>query len=277
MKRKVSGTLEWALGGYNFVKGCEHGCRYCYARYDAIKRHHRVANAEEWKCPVVLDHKLKPTKGKINWYTENNKPPKDVSDVTIMCPTTHDILPEYVDQYIEVAQGIFDLGYNLLIVSKPHLECIEKICAAFEDYKKRILFRFTIGSIEDAILKFWEPNAPGFSERFASLQHAYRAGFATSVSCEPMLDAPEITKLVKTLTPFCTDSIWIGKMNDTNSRVFDDDKQVKEGLAWIEENQTDEKIFAIYEKLKGHPLVKWKESIKEVVGLDLAEEAGLDQ
>jgi hypothetical protein len=35
-------------------------------------------------------------------------------------------------------------------------------------------------------------------------------------------------------------------------------------------------IFTIYEMLKDQPQVRWKESIKEVLKLDLATEAGLD-
>jgi len=272
MTKKISGTLEWADGGTNVVKGCRHNCKYCYARYDALQRHHRVSSIEEWGEPVVQDHRV--CKLTINWYTDDKKPKPGA---TIMFPTTHDITPECLEACIRAMLNVLDRGYNLLVVSKPHLDCIEALCEEFEGFKDRILFRFTIGAMHDGILKFWEPFAPNFSERFQCLQHAYHAGFKTSVSCEPMLDAPEITKLVKTLSPFCTDSIWIGKMNKADMRVIEEDKEVQEGLAWIEENQNDDRILAIYKKLKGNPLVKWKESIKEVVGLDLADEAGLDK
>jgi hypothetical protein len=38
----------------------------------------------------------------------------------------------------------------------------------------------------------------------------------------------------------------------------------------------DDEIEAIYEALKDEPLVRWKESIKKVMGLPPAEKAGLD-
>jgi len=50
----------------------------------------------------------------------------------------------------------------------------------------------------------------------------------------------------------------------------------RERLRLIIEGQTAEKIKAIYESLKGEPKVRWKESIKSVVGLPLATEAGTD-
>jgi hypothetical protein len=44
-------------------------------------------------------------------------------------------------------------------------------------------------------------------------------------------------------------------------------------LSW----QSDDNIKALFERYKGNPKVKWKESIKKVVGIALATEAGLDQ
>ena len=194
-----------------------------------------------------------------------------------MFPTTHDILPECLEPCLEVMHKLLDRGYNLLVVSKPHRECIEKICDEFADYKDRILFRFTIGAMDDGQLKFWEPEAPNFVHRLGCLEYAFKQGFQTSVSSEPMLDSENIVDLVTALEPFVTNSIWLGKMNDTQSRVRIDSIEDQDALQFILDGQTDEKIWEIYKALKDRPLVKFKESIKEVVGLDLAEEAGLDK
>ena len=42
-------------------------------------------------------------------------------------------------------------------------------------------------------------------------------------------------------------------------------------------SQSDDRIKALYGRLEDHPKVKWKESIKAVVGIDLPTEVGLDQ
>ena len=98
------------------------------------------------------------------------------------------------------------------MVSKPHLECIQKICETFTDYKDKILFRFTIGSADSQVLKFWEPNASSFEERLECLALAYRMGYQTSASAEPLLDK-NVDDLISKLSPYITDTIWIGKPN----------------------------------------------------------------
>jgi len=85
-------------------------------------------------------------------------------------------------------------------------------------YKENIPFRFPIGSCDTETLKFWEPNAPSFEERFSSLKLAYHKGFNTSVSSKPILDT-NIFQLVETLLPFVTDAIWIGKPNQLLARL----------------------------------------------------------
>lgn len=51
---------------------------------------------------------------------------------------------------------------------------------------------------------------------------------------------------------------------------------MESAIRQIEAKQTDDWIWAIYQALKGHALVRWKESIKKVVGLKPADEAGMD-
>ena len=40
--------------------------------------------------------------------------------------------------------------------------------------------------------------------------------------------------------------------------------------------QSDFNIKKLYERYKNDPLIKWKESIKKIVGIELSEEKGLD-
>jgi hypothetical protein len=128
----------------------------------------------------------------------------------------------------------------------------------------------------DSILEYWEPGAPRYIERLNALRCAYDKAYATSVSIEPMLDASNVVWLVKHFKPYVSDTIWIGKMNKPEQRVKAKTWEDRERLRLIIEGQTDEKIKAIYESLKGEPKVRWKESIKSVVGLPLATEAGTD-
>lgn len=87
-----------------------------------------------------------------------------------MFPSTHDITPKHLDLAIDFLKRLLGNGNKVLIVSKPSFECIKWICDSFVDYKDHILFRFTIGSTDNKTLKFWEPNAPDYSERKKALE-----------------------------------------------------------------------------------------------------------
>jgi DNA repair photolyase len=252
----VSGTREWWDESANCCRGCSNDCRYCYARWDATKRWGQIA-AGEWSKVEIRQ------KDVLKRYKKYG---------TVMFPTTHDILPENLYACIIVIENLLRAGNHVLIVSKPWYECIDSICRYFKKYKKRILFRFTIGSTDDDILRFWEPNAPTYQERKKCLKSAFKRHFQTSVSCEPMLDSKNIDRLIKDLLPFITHSFWIGKMNKPKSRVGNDN-ETKAAVKTIKDGQTDDMITSIYERHKDNPKIRWKESIKEVVGIELLTKA----
>ena len=126
------------------------------------------------------------------------------------------------------------------------------------------------------MLAYWEPGAPSYEERVECLKHAYHQGYSTSVSVEPMLDSANIVEHVERLVPWVSDSIWIGKMNSIRSRVHVGNDVDEKMVATIEAGQTDERIMQIYDALKNNPKIRWKESVKKVVGLKLADKPGLD-
>jgi len=259
--KKISGTKEWAVANVNCLIGCSNRCLYCYGKSIA-RRFNRITSEADWAKP-----KLRPE--------EVNRKRRKLSG-TVMYPTTHDLLPEFIEPSLTVLRNLLEAGNKVLVVSKPHLVCIERICKELAEYKDNILFRFTIGAFDNALLSFWEPGAPTFEERLACLKLAYRNGFKTSISVEPMLDAPNVVALFHKLAPYVTDSIWLGKLNRARNCVRDRSPEIEAAIQRIEANQTDDKIRAIYEALKSERLVRWKESVKNVIGLKLADEAGMD-
>ena len=169
-------------------------------------------------------------------------------------------------------------GNKVLLVSKPHIDCISAICKECAAFKAQILFRFTIGSVDNSILGFWEPKAPVFEERIAALIHAYKAGFQTSISCEPMLDG-NIGAVIDQTREFVTNAIWLGKVNRLRQIISINcpgDSVVRKHADELISIQNDEAIHKLYERYRTDSKIKWKESIKKVVGLKLAPEPGLD-
>lgn len=262
-EKPVFGTTEWAASNVNYLKGCSNDCKYCFSKEMAIRFKRKTP--ENWK------------EEEINWeaYNKNVKQREGY----IMFPSTHDITPKHLDLAIDFLKRLLGNGNKVLIVSKPSFECIKRICDSFADFKDQILFRFTIGSTNNKTLKFWEPNAPDYNERKKALVYAFEAGYQTSISCEPMLDN-RIDKVIDDLSQYVTDAIWLGKMNfairrlRTNGHLDAENQAAAEQLL---EWQNDAAIKQLYNKYKDNPQIKWKESIKKVVGLEVSTIKGEDK
>ena len=250
---KKTGVQEWAAESRNIQIGCENGCRYCYAQHRAVNRF-KYCTAKEWKNPAINQKKVKMGYGKK-------------VDGGIMFPSTHDITPRNLAECLIVLEKMLCAGNEVLIVSKPHLSCIQAICDGLAKYEEQIKFRFTIGSISDQVLKFWEPEAPGVAERVQCLQYAFEAGYKTSVSCEPYLDRhPEL--IYDDIAAYVTDSIWFGLMRNIKSRV--DMSQIARNdivnfVRPLDETYSDRRVLAIVELMKDWEYTKWKDSIQEVI------------
>ena len=260
--KKISGTKEWATDNVNNSTGCSNICRYCYACADALRRKH-VASRDEWStCRIRVDDVLK-------------KHPRYPG--TVMFPSSHDILPQNLYACLITLENLLRAGNRVLIVSKPRIEIIKILCKHLKRYSSNILFRFTIGAMDNEILSFWEPGAPQFDERRQALQYVFDKKFATSVSCEPMLDTENIDALIDGLLPMVTDAIWIGKMARIRHCVEITDDTVEKAVQRIEAGQTDENIKAIYDRHKDNSKIKWKGEIKKIVDLKSPERPGMDQ
>jgi len=253
-KKRLTGTREWAPNSDNCALGCEHNCRYCYARYNAVVRFKRV-RAKDW--PVSrpdLERVVKPRK-KLKG--------------AVMFPTQHDITPKLLQPCLQVIGAHLRAGNRLLIVSKPHLYCIYRLMQRLGDFRDQVLFRFTIGTMDDNVLRFWEPGAPCYDERRACLELAHARGWKTSVSVEPFLTpgVVDAKALFYNLEDIVTHSIWIGTLNKASQRIVHESADVVMRLQPILDGQTKDNMRAIYEALKDHPLVRWKDSYKQMLGL----------
>ena len=256
------GTQEWAKSNVNIQTGCENDCRYCYAKCMAIR--FKRATPDSWSMPI-----LNPASVSKGYRRRTGR---------IMFPTSHDITDCNVDSSLAVLTKMLQAGNDVLIVSKPRISVTERLTAELAPYQDQITFRFSIGSASSETLRFWEPGAPDFSQRLRSLMLAFEAGFQTSVSCEPMLDR-EIDLVVSAVRPYVTDTIWLGKANRLRSIIplsCPNDNMVAAAAEKLIAWQSDDAILALYERFKDDSQIKWKDSIKKVVGLDRPNETGLD-
>jgi DNA repair photolyase len=248
--RVGTGTREWAEINENIARGCPNDCLYCYAATNA-KRFHQRTRAE-WHREELTRHAT------ITVYPRRKG--------VIMYPSSHDITPFNVEAYIRVGRLMLEAGNTLLVVSKPRIDCIRQVLESFHLHKERVLFRFTIGTTDTTMAAHWEPGAPPPAERITALRLAFESGWRTSVSAEPLLGGLDVARvLLDAVRPYVTDTIWIGKMNQIGRRV---DLSLPENLRRareIEAAQSDAEIVKLIEALNGDPLVRWKDSVAEVM------------
>ena len=90
-----------------------------------------------------------------------------------------------------------------------------------------------------------------------SLKLAFINKFRTSVSMEPFLDYhPE--ELVTQIEPYCTESVWIGKMNYIQRNNLTPTEE--EYYNKIRENYTLKHLEEVFLKLKENPKIRFKDN-----------------
>lgn len=236
-KQKDKNT-QWAKIGWNIIRSttdCPQRCRYCYevARknrltgmglpdYESIRDIEDLGELEQMRERFVVDeNRVRP-----NWT--NRRKPK-----LWIFGSTHDIFPEMVNEYIVKVRNMVQTGSEVLIVTKPRLDCMRAICEGLNDVKNGVMIICTITSNDDEVLKYWEPFAPRYEERKECLKLAFEAGYRTSVSMEPYLSDPR--PVVADLKQFVTHCIWLGNMNHCRELEFDEEEYGKLGLLYTPE------------------------------------------
>ena len=251
--KNLSGTKEWADRNINCIDGCKNNCKYCYAKFMAI-RFKRRKNPNDWKDMKIRDKIVSKKFKKINGR--------------IMFPSSHDIFPyePYLSACLDTIKHILIPGNSILITTKPSIYVIKTICKKFYKFQPQIQFRFTIGSIDNNQLTFWEPNAPSYIERKESLVYAYKKGFKTSISAEPLLDF-DPRDLIKDLLPFVSESFWIGIMNYIPRKKvnIEEIKYYNE----VRKNREIEHLLKIVNWTKNYDKIRFKSSIQNKIELSL--------
>jgi len=250
-KKITSGTKEWADSNVNLISGCSNNCKYCYAKKIAIRFKRKTE--ETWKNMEINENAVN-----RDYRKRRGR---------IMFPSSHDITPLVLDPCMKVLKKLVSKGNEILITTKPNLLVIRTICDTFQHaYSKGwIQFRFTIGSLENEYLKFWEPGAPSFNERFQSLQYAFNKGYKTSISIEPVLERTHLFSLVRILDPYVTESIWIGTMNYISTKIPNEDwKYYKE----VRATKNPKFLREIQDLFRHNRKIRWKDSIKNILEKD---------
>ena len=241
-EEKKTGTFEWAPARDNCILGCSNDCRYCYAKGNAIR--FKRETEETWN----IEHQ--------NWKAKASK-----HRGRVMFPTSHDLHIEHVNWWGPHLHRLLELGNNVLIVTKPEFESVKYICDRYYSTPcmLKMEFRFTIGTEDEDVMNYWEPGAP--KDRIISLAYAHARGFSTSVSMEPcLMEDPK--PLINYIDSLVTGEIWIGMMNHyaLNPNIPEEKRQIL--------IQSKENMRRIYESTKDNPKVRYKDTMRQLLGLE---------
>src|SRR5579863_2905184 len=180
--------FTWTINPY---RGCEFGCRYCYARYTHEFMEMRDGMEFEQKIYVkqhaagLLRHELRRVK----------------LDEAIALGTATDPYQPAERRY-EVTRGILEefsrhRGYELGIISKSNLMVRDLDVLKEVAKQNRLSVHITITTLNVELARILEPRAPRPDLRLDAVRTLAQAGLRVGVSCSPVV--PVITDSLKDL------------------------------------------------------------------------------
>jgi DNA repair photolyase len=179
---KRSLPFTWAINPY---RGCEFGCRYCYARYT----HEFI----ELRNPADFEHKIF-AKENAAWLLRQElrqvRPGEEIAIGTATDPY------QPIERRLRITQSILGVlaeqrGLQIGIVTKSALIArdLRHLCEIARTNELSI--HMTITTPDAALARILEPRAPRPDIRFATVRRLREAGLRAGIMCSPLL--PGIT------------------------------------------------------------------------------------
>jgi DNA repair photolyase len=191
-KRKLS--LAYSI---NPFRGCEFGCKYCYARYT-----HEFLQPASIATPPVGTHEgpQQPwalafereiyLKENAAWLLEQELRHIDPSDEIAIGTATDPYQP--IERRVGVTRSILEVfarqqGYRIGLITKSSLitrdiDLLQQIAA-----NNTLVLHVTITTADAALARKLEPRAPRPDLRFAAVKKLREAGLTAGVLCSPLL------------------------------------------------------------------------------------------
>lgn len=191
-KRNLS--LEWSINPY---RGCEFGCKYCYARYThEFLQPQKVAEVpagryegpeQPWAKAFEREIYLKENAA---WLLEQELGRIDPREEIALGTATDPYQP--IERRAGITRSLLEVfsrrsGYTLGIVTKSNL--IVRDLDLLQSIAKRntLVVHLTITTTDTALARKLEPRAPRPDLRFAAVRRLRDAGVTTGVLCSPLL------------------------------------------------------------------------------------------
>ncbi|KXB02780.1 hypothetical protein AKJ43_00665 [candidate division MSBL1 archaeon SCGC-AAA261D19] len=167
-------SVDYSINPY---RGCEHGCRYCYATF--MKKY--TNHTEPWGTFVdakinvkeALDRDLSRKKGGsvlMSSVTDAYQPAEGEYELT-RC----------------ILERLLDTNFFVNILTKSNL-IIRDLDLLADFGPERVSVGFTVNFVEEDDKSVWEPSSPSVAERIDALKTLSEAGVPTYVHVGPYLE-----------------------------------------------------------------------------------------
>lgn len=193
---------EYAPLACNLYRGCDHGCSYCYA--PRVLRMAAEAFRSSMPRKDILSKLLLDCQ---DLYEADNK------DTILLCFTC--------DPYCqaEMQHGITRKAVEMLLAYRQPITILTKGGnRSLRDFHilrrdpSLVTYATSLTLADEGQRQAIEPGAAPAEERIAALAAAKGEGFATWVSCEPVIDPVQTLALIRRAAPY-TDLFRVGKLN----------------------------------------------------------------
>ena len=190
--------------GINPYRGCEFGCRYCYARYTheflagpavegAAAEAVSASGGEDLRRPEAFE-RLIFLKKNAAWLLEQELRKIDPADEIALGTATDPYQP--IERRAMVTRSLLEVfarkeGYRLGIVTKSTLIGRDIDLLREIGRRNRLVVHVTITTADAELARKLEPRAPRPDLRFETVRRLRAAGICTGILCSPLL--PGIT------------------------------------------------------------------------------------
>jgi DNA repair photolyase len=196
----------------NPYRGCEFGCKYCYARY--------AHEFMELRDPELFERKIYAKRFHAPWFRDEVRRLKQGETIWIGTATDPYQPAErrfrITRRMLEVFAG--ERGFSLGITTKSDLVARDAELLARIARKNTISVHLTITTLDEALARLLEPRAPRPELRVAAVRKLTQAGVRVGVLAHPMM--PLINDSEKSLDAVCAAAAASGASSFSASPLF---------------------------------------------------------
>ena len=208
---KGSGRMR-SIFTVNPYRGCEFGCKYCYARY--------AHEFMELRDPDLFERKIFAKRFYAPWFRDELRRLK--SGETIWIGTATDPYQPAERRYRITGKMLevfaCERGLHIGITTKSDLVARDAAILANIGRKNSVKVHLTITTLDEALARLLEPRAPRPALRVAAVRRLAEAGVQVGVLAHPMM--PLINDSEKSIEAVCAAAAASGACSFSANPLF---------------------------------------------------------